>query len=141
MKTLNGLIDPHLLRQARIFASMTDSVRKCLAAESARHCWVGGVHDQTLVVVTDHSGHAMRIHYLQREILDCINSNFGSQLPAPLTRLRLKVRAMPAPAVKSAARPSLSADNARQLLSTANGIPDPGVKAALKQLARRGIKA
>ncbi|MBA3731605.1 MAG: DUF721 domain-containing protein [Gammaproteobacteria bacterium] len=141
MRTLNRLIAPELLRQARVFESMTGQLRTCLKAECAMHCWVGGIRDQTLVVVTDHAGHATRVHYQQGEILKCINKGFRAELPAPLTRLKLKVRPMPQAPVKDIRRPSLSLDNARRLRSTADGIADAGVKAALKRLAGRGTES
>ncbi|MBA2491206.1 MAG: DUF721 domain-containing protein [Gammaproteobacteria bacterium] len=138
MRTLNTLIAPELLRQARAFESMTRELRTCLKDECATHCWVGGIREQTLVVVTDHAGHATRVHYQQGEILECINKGFRSELPAPLIRLRLKVRPMPEAPVRDIRRPTLSSDNARRLLSTADGIVHAGVKAALQRLARRG---
>jgi len=141
MQTLRRLIDPDLIRQARLFESMTDSLRKCLAADSALHCWVGGIRDQTLVVVTDRSAHATLVHYQQREILKRINSDFRPELPAPLTRLKLKIRQMPVVATKNAQRPALSAENARRLASTATAISDAGVRSALNRLARRGGKS
>lgn len=100
MQSLKGLLNANLVRQAQLFEAMTKSLRRRLSVEAAAHCWIGGMRDQTLVVVTDSASFAVAAHYQQHEILKEINSEFRAELAAPLTRLKTKVAKTPIPTGK-----------------------------------------
>lgn len=137
MQTLKSFLNESLVRQARLFQTMTDSLRLQLPAEVAEHCWVGGIRDRVLVVVTDSASFGTLAYYQQHEILKRINSDFRMELPAPLTRLKTRITKQAPQTRLPSQRPRLSADNARGLACAAMNIDDPGLKSALLKLARR----
>lgn len=138
MRSFKALFDEKLLRQARLFEAMTDCLRRSLPLEASAHCWVGGVRDRVLVVVTDSACFAVAPHYQQHEILKRINSEFRAHLPAPLTKLKTKVAKVPSTAVQRRLEPpTLSADAGRGLASVATHIADPDLKSVLTRLAKR----
>jgi hypothetical protein len=141
MQTLKSFLDHRLVRQARLFEAMTERLRIHLPAEVAPHCWVGGVRDRILIVVSDSASFSMLVHYQQHEILKQVNSDFSLELPAPLTKLKTKIAKLPAAVKRPLVRPRLSADDARRLTSVAANITDPELKSALIRLAQRGSKA
>jgi hypothetical protein len=138
MRALKSFLDGGLLRQARLLEAMTGSLRLQLSGEVARHCWVGGIRDRMLTVVTDTASFATLVHYQQHEILKRINSDFRLELPAPLTRLKARVAKLAPETRVPLERPRLSADNARSLASAAKHIDNPELKSALAKLAQRG---
>jgi hypothetical protein len=112
---------------------LTLSLRSRLPDPGAQHCWVGGIHDHTLVIVTDSANWAVPIRYQQFELLKQINSEFQQNLK----RLRIRV-SNPTYREKSPAnRPALSSQSAQQLASVAATIDDQGLKTALLRLASR----
>ncbi len=140
MQRLKSLLDHGLVRQARLFQAMTERMRLHLPAKVAEHCWVGGIRERVLVVVTDNASFSTLVHYQQHEILKRINSDFRAELPAPLVKLKAKVAKLPPTPRNPLPRPSLSADNARGLARVAKDIGDPELKSALNRLAQRGVK-
>lgn len=138
METLKSFFNAGLVRQARLLAAMTSSLRLNLPPDVAEHCWVGGINDRLLVVVTDSASFAVAAYYQQHEILKRINSDFQAELPAPLIKLRTKVATLSPTISRSLPRPTLSTSNARGLESAAATINDPELKIALTRLARRG---
>jgi hypothetical protein len=140
MDTLKSFFNADLLRHARLLEAMTSRLRLQLPTQVAEHCWVGGVRDRTLVVVTDSASFAVATYYQQHDILKRINSDFQADLRRPLIKLKTKVAKLPRATKKPLVRPKLSADNARGLDFAAANITDPELKSALTKLARHGMK-
>jgi hypothetical protein len=140
MQTIESFLNNALARKARLYEAMTDSLRIHLPVEVATHCWVGGVRAQSLVVVSDSACFSTIVHYQQHEILEQINSDFQTELRAPLTKLRTKIAQQPVVVRKAPARPLLSATNAHCLTRAAINIIDPELRSALARLAQRGGK-
>jgi hypothetical protein len=138
MEHLKSLLNADLLRHALLLEAMTTILRSYLPAEAAAHCWVGGVRERVLIVVADSASFAVAAHYQQHKILKRINSNFKAELSASLNRLKTKIAKLPAPARIPLQRPTLSANNADILASSAMTVADPELRAALDRLARRG---
>lgn len=140
MDALKSFFNASLVRQARLLEAMSSRLRLHLSAPVAEHCWIGGVRDQTLVVITDSASFAVAAHYQQHDILKRINADFQAELPMPLIKLKTKVAKQPRTPEKRLARPTLSADNARGLESAADSIVDSELKSALTMLARRSVR-
>ncbi len=125
----------HLLQQATRLAHWTRAARACLPGAGLH---VVGVDLDDLVLVTDSGPWATRLRYEQKPFLECFRRHTG----LAVQRLRVRVRPgpTPAPATVSTAGtlPPLSADNARLLLATADGLADDRLATALKRLARHG---
>jgi hypothetical protein len=140
MQNLRVFLSDSLVRQARLFEAMTDSLRLHLSAEVAAHCWVGGIRERTLVVVTDSTAFFMLVHYQQHDILKRINSDFKTELACPLNRLKTRIAKRPPETKKAMQRPKLSHDSGRDLAHAAATIADPEVRDALTRLAARAGK-
>lgn len=133
MQPLIQLLGKDIIRQARFLHMLTLSLRSRLPELAVEHCWVAGIRDHTLVVITDSANWVVPIRYQQFELLKQINSEFQQNLK----RLRIKV-SNPTYRVKNPTnRPALSSQNARQLTSLAATIDDQGLKTALLRLASR----
>jgi hypothetical protein len=137
MQKLRVFLSNSLVRQARLFEAMTDSLRLHLSAEVAEHCWVGGIRERTLVVVTDSTAFFMLVHYQQHDILKRLNSDFKTELACPLNRLKTRIAKPPPETKKAIQRPKLSRDSGRDLARAAATIADPAVRDALTRLAAR----
>lgn len=140
MQPLKTLLNASLVRQARLYDAMTESLRRRLPAEAASRCWIGGVREQTLVVVTDSASFTIAARYQQRDILKGISAEFRTELATPLVKLKIKVAKAPVSTNGTPEQPKLSVGNARELKSTAAHTADPELKSALIRLARRGEK-
>lgn len=140
MDTLTSFFNSRLIRQARLLEAMTSRLRLHLSTQVGEHCWVGGVRDQTLVVITDSASFAVAAHYQQHDILKRINADFQADLPMPLIKFKTKVAKRPRTTEKRLARPTLSTDSARGLESAADNIADLELKSALTKLARRSVR-
>jgi hypothetical protein len=133
VKTLQSLFDGKLVRQARLFEAMTSSLRLHLPPEVGDHCWIGGVHERTLVVVTDSASFATLVHYQQQEVLKRINSDFRMEIPAPLQKLKLRIAKL-APQTQ---RPLPRRTSASGAARDTREVTDLELEAALKRLVRR----
>jgi hypothetical protein len=140
VQSLKALLNDNLLRQARLFEAMTESLRMSLPPALAAHCWVGGIRDRVLVVITDSANFTIAVHYQQHEILKRINGRFRAELSAPLIKLKTKVAKVPTTPKLPLQPPQLSAENGRTLAAAAAHIIDPDLRSALTRLARRGDK-
>lgn len=140
MQSLKALLNDNLVRQARLFETMTQSLRRHLPAEAAAHCWVGGVRDRILVVVTDSASFGVVAYYQQHEILKGMNSEFRAELPAPLIKLRTKVARAPAMVESPRQQPTTFPEGTRGPASAASHSAAPELKSAYARLARRSDK-
>lgn len=123
-----------LLEHARQLQSLDTQLAACLDPEAAAHTRVANLNNGRLVIHTDSAAWATRLRYLVPQLLRCLHK-------APsLTHLQgIDIRVSPlAQPASPVTRPAiLSADNAALLDSTADTLSDPGLRSALKRLARR----
>ncbi len=138
MRLCKHFLDHKLIQRSQLLQTLTHSVRSRISPAGAEHCWVAGVHNNVLVVLTDSSTWAVAIRYQQREILKLINSEFRPELEQTLKRLKIKVVSLPSGRKKTISKPQLSRSSARLIAVTAKTIQDPGLRVALRRLADRG---
>lgn len=133
MQALNQFLDKDIVRQAQLLHMLTLSLTSRLPLPAATHCWVAGIRDHTLIVITDSANWVVPIRYQQFEILKQLNSEFQQNLK----RLRVKVSSPTYRATNPINKPILSSQNAQHLTSVAGAIDDQDLKAALLRLASR----
>ena len=145
MQPLNHFIDPAMIKHAQFLHALTMSVRTRLPASVAEHCWVGGIRDDTLVVITNSGNRTIPIRYQQHELLKLLNSEFRTDLKQTLKRLKIKVTAsqrslaanIPVGAKNPISQAPLSKQTAQHLLSVAADVADSELRSALLKLASR----
>lgn len=141
MRLFKHYLDSRLIQRARLLQSLTHSVRSRLAPVVAEHCWVAGIQNNTLIILTDSSSWAVSIRYQQHELLKLLNSEYRPELEQTLKRLKIKVITLPNGRKKTISKPRLSQSSARLIASAADAIRDPGLSVALKRLADHGKPA
>jgi len=138
MHRLRDFLDTRLIARARAMDQLTASLRTILPSAMAQNCWISGVNGETLSLTTINSALATHIRYQQREILKHINCELRTELAQPLRRLRIRLthfhKAQAPPPMR---RPQLPVHAARQIEAIAQDITDPGLRTALRRLARR----
>lgn len=137
MQTLNRYFNKDLLKHAHFLQTVTLSIRTRFSNTAAKHCWVGGINDETLVIVTDSANWVIPIRYQQHELLKQLNCEFRNELHQQLKRIKIKVSFPQKTPVVRRPQLSLSIPSARILASTAAGINDPELRALLLRLAKR----
>ena len=138
MRPFKHYLDHKLIQRSRLLQTLTHSARSRISPAVAEHCWVAGIHDNVLVVLTDSSSWAVAIRYQQHEILKLINSEYRMELEQTLKRLKIKVVSLPNGRKKTISKPRLSGSSAYLIAAAADTIRDPGLRAALKRLAQHG---
>jgi hypothetical protein len=127
------LLPAQLVTQARQLALLTRTVQAHLGAPLAEHCWVAGIDEAELRLVTDGPAWRHRLRYQQAEILKTVAT------ASPLRPRRMRVTVCPpqAPAVRSGSgRAPLSARAAQAIEAGAQSLADPELSALLARLAR-----
>ncbi|MBK1672558.1 hypothetical protein CKO35_04440 [Ectothiorhodospira shaposhnikovii] len=136
MRRPRVLLDPALLTRARMLENLTWSVRNLLPPGPREHCWVSGMEDGALTLVTDSGAWATQLRYLKREILKQIQAHHG------LHPRSIQIRVCPALSdARKENRPrqanALSNRARESLLSAANTVEDTELRQALRRLAAR----
>jgi hypothetical protein len=137
VQKLNEYFDKDLLKHAHFLHTVTLSLRTRFSNTMAEHCWVGGIIDGALVIVTDSANWVIPIRYQQHELLKQLNCEFRNELLQQLKRIKIKVSLPPHTPMARRTQLALSIPNARILASTASGINDPDLRAVLLRLSKR----
>lgn len=124
-----------LLEYAHQLQTLNAHLAACLDRETSAHVRVAHLGDGRLLLHADSAAWSTRLRYLVPQLLRCLRQN---TLLADLQHVDVRVAPSAQPAAPVTRPAVLSADNAAILDSTADGIPDPAMRAALKRLARRG---
>jgi len=121
-----------LAAEAQRLEALRRRLLRCLPAEAAPHCLGADLKDGALTLFMDSGAWATTLRYRQPELLAAVHQT----LDAPCHTLRCKVLPDPLPGLPPKPAPkSLSADTRQLLASTAEGIVDPALAAALRRLA------
>ena len=86
-----GLSD--LIAGARARIELTQRVAKYLPIAMHEHCWVTGINDTELTIVTDSSAWAAKLRYLSRDLI----SKLRQEPSLPIIRF-IKIKVSPATA-------------------------------------------
>jgi hypothetical protein len=143
MKPVNRILSAQnaslqsLLERASAIDEINRSLLQFLPSPLNEHICLANIRDDTAVLLADSGAWLSRVRYLDPEILKFLKQKPGL---ARIKKLQFKIQP-PSPLPENhPSRPSLSESAAELLISTAKGIDDPKLKAALHNLSRRHQK-
>ncbi len=124
-----------LTERTRLLAHLTATVRDCLPLPCADHCSVANLDGNRLVLAVDSPAWSARLRFHVPELTKTLKQHQGLSIR--------QVRVVVSPSIdtiapKRRARSDISHKSAELLKQSAAGIEDPGLRAALLRLARRG---
>ncbi|WJW74945.1 DUF721 domain-containing protein [Thiohalobacter sp. IOR34] len=122
-----------LTERSRRLARFDRALRERLPPDLARHCRVGNLRDNVLILYVDSSAWAARLRFHSPQLLRQLRQE-GPVKPRDI-QVRVMPPAAPRPRTK-AAGPRLSSDSARLLEQTAHALGDEKLAQALRRLAR-----
>ena len=124
----------HVLEKAAILDQLTRDLRDSLAAPLNQHVSVANIRQNTLVIAADSSAWVTRARYQAPGILKLIRQKTGLK---QLTKIHFKViDTQHVEAEVQSRHPSMTEGTSLLLESTAQGIADPVLKAAIRRLSR-----
>jgi len=126
----------HLRRSARLQQALLERVRTSLPDALAGHCVAAVLQGDRLTLFADSPAWGSRLRFMAPRVAGALRGE------GPTVRT-VKVRVLPAsapPPPRSRPPARLSASSARILDQVAGDISDPGLRAALERLARRGTR-
>ena len=138
MQKLSSYIGIDLQKKAKLLHRLTLSIRVLLPAELAGHCWVAGINNRTLTVITDDPSRASLIRFQQHEILKQLNQELSPTVKEYLNQIKIRIGSITKGVEPQAKHLSLSNPSAQLLKECANSIEDRELKEALQHLAKRG---
>lgn len=122
-----------LAAEAARLEALRRRVLHCLPAETAPHCLGADLKDGVLTLFMDSGSWTTALRYQHEPLLKSAQQALGQ----PCRTLRLKVLPDPLPGVPPKPAPrSLTPETRKLLDSTAAGVDDAELAAALKRLAR-----
>lgn len=140
MQKFTSYISVDLQKKAKLLHRLTLSIRMQLPGDLANHCWVAGINDRTLTIVTDDPSRASVIRFQQREILKQLNQELSLTVKEYLNQIKVKISSV----VDGANRPIktriLSSDSAEHIDHCSKDIKDLELQKAMRRLAKRGKK-
>jgi hypothetical protein len=122
-----------LVAEAQRLEALRRRVVTCLPAEAAPHCLGADLKDGVLTLFLDSGAWNTFLHYRRQALLTALQQILGS------TCLSLKFKVLPEPIPGVPPKPgprTLSQETQRLLESTAGGMDDADLAAALRRLAR-----
>ncbi len=92
----SDLLDPDFKKRLDLFSQMTQYLQCNIPNYLMGHCWVGGVSNNTLSLITDEAIFQTHIYFEQRVYMDLLNKAFGETLRNMGIQLKqVKVKVMP----------------------------------------------
>ena len=141
MQKLSSYIGNDLQKKAKLLHRLTLSIRVLLPAKLAGHCWVAGINNRTLTVITDDPSRASLIRFQQHEILKQLNQELSPTVKEYLNQKKIRIGGSAKSVEPQAKHLSLSNPSVQLLKECANSIEDGELKEALQHLAKRGTSS
>ena len=111
-----------------------------LPEDLASHCWVAGIDNRTLTIITDDPNRASVIRFQQREILKQLNQELSLTVKEYLNQIKVKICNV----INGVNHPTkaeyLSVDSANHISQCAKDIKDLELQNAMRRLSKRGKK-
>ena len=140
MQKFCSYISVDLQKKAKLLHRLTLSIRMQLPEDLASHCWVAGIDNRTLTIITDDPNRASVIRFQQREILKQLNQELSLTVKEYLNQIKVKISNIISGANHPMKARFLSPDSARYIRNSACDIKDLELQKAMLKLANRGIK-
>lgn len=140
MQKFSSYINIDLQKKAKLLHRLTLSIRMQLPEDLASHCWVAGIDNRTLTIVTDDPNRASVIRFQQREILKQLNQELSLTVKEYLNQIKVKISNV----INGVNHPTkaeyLSSESAQHIEKCSKDIKDLELQKAMQKLAQRGEK-
>ena len=140
MQKFTSYISVDLQKKAKLLHRLTLSIRMQLPRDLANHCWVAGIENRTLTIVTDDPSRASVIRFQQRELLKQLNQELSLTVKEYLNQIKVKISSVVGGVNHPTKTNNLSADSAKHIECCSKDIKDLGLKNAMQKLAKRAKK-
>ncbi len=138
-KKISSYISLDLQKKAKLLHRLTLSLKMQLPEDLASHCWVAGIDNRTLTIVTDDPSRASIIRFQQREILKQLNQELSLTVKEYLNQIKVKICNV----INGVNHPTkaefLTVSSANHIKQCAKSIKDLELQKAMQQLAERGV--
>ncbi len=141
MQKFSSYISADLQKKAKLLHRLTLSVRMQLPEDLARHCWVAGIDNRTLTIITDDPNRASIIRFQQREILKQLNQELSLTVKEYLNQIKVKIGSIVNGGNHPMKAENLSTNSAEHIHRCAKDIKDLELQKALQHLASRGYQS
>ncbi len=138
-KKIASYISLDLQKKAKLLHRLTLSLKMLLPEDLASHCWVAGIDDRTLTIVTDDPNRASIIRFQQREILKQLNQELSLTVKEYLNQIKVKIGNVINGVNTTTKVEFLTQNSARHIQQCAKSIKDIELQKAMHQLAKRGM--
>ena len=138
MQKLSSYINFDLQKKAKLLHRLTLSIRMQLPKDLASHCWVAGIDNRTLTIITDDPNRASVIRFQQREILKQLNQELSLTVKEYLNQIKVKICNVIGGVIHPMKAENLSPDSAQHIQRCAKDIKDLELRKAMEHLAKRG---
>ncbi len=140
MQKFSSYISADLQKKAQLLHRLTLSIRMQLPEDLANHCWVAGIDNRTLTIVTDDPNRASMIRFQQREILKQLNQELSLTVKEYLNQIKVKICNVINGVNPPTKAENLSSESAYHIKQCAKDIKDLELQKAMQRLAKRGLK-
>ena len=140
MQKFTSYISVDLQKKAKLLHRLTLSIRMQLPGDLANHCWVAGIDNRTLTIVTDDPSRASVIRFQQREILKQLNQELSLTVKEYLNQIKVKISSVIGGVNRPIKAGFLSPDSAHHIECCSRDIKDLELQKAMQRLAQRAIK-
>lgn len=138
MQKFTSYISADLQKKAQLLHRLTLSIRMQLPGDLANHCWVAGIDNRTLTIVTDDPNRASVIRFQQREILKQLNQELSLTVKEYLNQIKVKISSVIGGVNHPTKTEKLSSNSARHIERCSRDIKDLELQKAMRRLAKRG---
>lgn len=108
-----------------------------LPGDLANHCWVAGIDNRILTIVTDDPSRASVIRFQQREILKQLNQELSLTVKEYLNQIKVKISSVIGGVNRPIKTGKLSADSGKHIERCSRDIKDLELQKAMQRLAQR----
>ncbi len=138
-KNISSYISLDLQKKAKLLHRLTLSLKMQLPEDLASHCWVAGIDNRTLTIVTDDPNRASIIRFQQREILKQLNQELSLTVKEYLNQIKVKICNV----INGVNHPTkaryLTTYSANHINQCAKNIKDLELQKAMQNLAKKGL--
>ena len=138
MQKFTSYISDKKKKKAQLLHRLTLSIRMQLPGDLANHCWVAGIDNRTLTIVTDDPNRASVIRFQQREILKQLNQELSLTVKEYLNQIKVKISSVIGGVNHPTKTKKLSSNSARHIERCSRDINDLELQNAMQRLAKRG---
>ena len=138
MESASHLINPKILKKARLLDKLTKLIRACLPIDCQQHINVSSIRDNQLILLSDSPVWASKIRLYSQNIIQMLEENAHIRINKVRIKQYQPRRVIEKPVPKSR---HLDNDTANMIKQTADSISDTDLQQALNHLAKNRSKS